>query len=143
MKTALSEAAKAFEVDEVPIGAVIVKDGIVIASAFNLRETLKDPTAHAEILAIRRASEVLDRWRLTDCELYVTLEPCSMCAGAIVLSRIRRLIYGAPDPKVGACGSIMDVLGNPALNHKVDVKSGIMKDECSNILKDYFRLKRK
>ena len=143
MKAALVEAAKAFDVDEVPIGALIVKDGIVISSAFNLRETLKDPTAHAEMIAIRRASEVLDRWRLIDCELYVTLEPCSMCAGAMVLSRIKRLIYGAPDPKAGACGSIMDVLSNPALNHKVEVKSGIMKDECSNILKVYFRQKRK
>lgn len=143
MKMALEEAVHAFEEDEVPIGAVIIKDGNVISKAHNLRENIKDPTAHAEIIAIRKAAEVLGGWRLMDCDLYVTIEPCPMCAGAIVQARIRKLIFGAPDPKAGACGSVMDVIGNPLLNHRVEVTEGILKDECSRIMKDYFRGKRK
>lgn len=142
MNMALFEAQQAFEEDEVPIGAVIVKDGVVISKAHNLRETLKDPTAHAEILAIRKASEVLDSWRLMDCELYVTIEPCPMCAGALVLSRIKRLIYGAADPKAGACGSVMDIVQNPLLNHRLDVTPGVLEQECSEIIKKYFKMKR-
>jgi len=143
MRLALEEANKAFEEDEVPVGAVIVKDEVVIAKAYNLREKLEDPTAHAEIIAIRRASEVLGSWRLIGCDLYVTIEPCPMCAGAIVQSRIRRLVYGAPDPKAGACGSIMDVIGNPMLNHRVEVHYGVLESECRDIIKNYFKLKRK
>lgn len=143
MRLALEEAARAIDVDEVPIGAVIVKNDVVIAKAYNLRETHKDPTAHAEIVAIKRASEALESWRLIDCDLYVTIEPCPMCAGAIVQSRIRRLVYGASDPKAGACGSVMDVIGNPLLNHRVEVFSGVLEDECSSIIRDYFRQKRK
>jgi len=142
MKLALHEASKAFQEDEVPIGAVIVKEGKIISQAHNMRETLKDPTAHAEIIAIKKASEVLEAWRLIDCELYVTIEPCPMCAGAIVLSRIKRLIYGAPDLKAGACGSVMDIVRNPSLNHRVEVTSGILEQECSSIMKNYFRQKR-
>ncbi|KPU45767.1 tRNA-specific adenosine deaminase [Oxobacter pfennigii] len=142
MKLALDEASEAYKQDEVPIGAVIVRNGIVISKAHNLREVLKDPTAHAEILAIKKASETLDAWRLLDCDLYVTIEPCPMCAGAIVQARIKRLIFGAKDPKAGACGSVMDVIGNTKLNHKVEVTSGIMESECSNIMKDYFKRKR-
>lgn len=142
MRVALNEASAASEEDEVPIGAVIVRDGIVISKAHNMREGLKDPTAHAEILAIRRACEILDGWRLVDCELYVTIEPCSMCAGAIVQSRIKRLIYGAVNPKAGAVGSVMDILQNPLLNHRVEVISGVLECECSSIMREYFKKKR-
>lgn len=142
MKMAIDEARIAYNEDEVPIGAVIIKDGVVISKAHNLREGLKDPTAHAEILAIKGAAKALGGWRLEGCDLYVTIEPCPMCAGAIVLARIRRLIYGAPDPKAGACGSVMDVIANPKLNHKVEVVQGVMIQECSRIIKDYFRSKR-
>lgn len=142
MREALEEARIAFEEDEVPIGAVIVKDGIIISRAHNMREQWKDPTAHAEIIAIREASNILGGWRLIGCELYVTIEPCAMCAGAMVLSRIKRVIFGARDPKAGALGSIMDVIGNPLLNHRVEVASGVLEQECSGIIKEYFRMKR-
>ncbi len=143
MRFALLEAEKASKEDEVPVGAVIIKDGKVISSAHNERENRMDPTAHAEIIAIKKASEAIGNWRLTGCDLYVTIEPCPMCAGAIVQSRIRRLIYGASDLKAGACGSIMDVINNAHLCHKVEVHKGILEDECSIIIKDYFRNKRK
>jgi tRNA(adenine34) deaminase len=143
MKIALDEALKAFEEDEVPIGAVVVREREIIAKAHNLRESLNDPTAHAEIIAIREAAEKLSSWRLIDCNLYVTIEPCPMCAGAIVQSRIKRLIYGAKDPKAGAVDSVMNIVDNPNLNHSVEVTSGILQYECSNIMKEYFRGKRK
>jgi Cytosine/adenosine deaminases len=142
MNIALNEASVACLEDEVPIGAVVVRDGEVISSAHNMREGLKDSTAHAEIIAIRKACEVLGAWRLSGCELYVTIEPCAMCAGAIVLSRINRVIYGAPDPKAGACGSVMDVVRNPSLNHRVEVTQGVLEEQCRAIIKDYFRKKR-
>ena len=142
MRIALDEAQSAFDEDEVPIGAVVVKNGEIISRAHNLRETLKDATAHAEIIAIRRASKVLGGWRLIDCELFVTIEPCPMCAGAIMQSRLKRLVFGAYDDKAGACGSVMDITGNPLLNHRIEVVSGILEYECSFIMKDYFKQKR-
>mgnify|MGYP000970294145 CR=1 FL=1 len=142
MSYALREAEKAEEEDEVPIGAVIVSAGEVISSAHNMRESLRDATAHAEMLAIRDACKAFGAWRLTDCELYVTVEPCAMCAGAIVLSRIRRLIYGTPGLRCGACGSVMDIVRNPSLNHRVEVTSGVMEDACGNIIREYFKHRR-
>jgi len=139
MKMALAEAEKGFKKDEVPVGAVVVADGKVIAMAHNLRESLVDPTAHAEILALKKAGKKLGGWRLNEATLYTTLEPCPMCAGAVVHSRIKELIYGADDPKAGACGSIMNVVSSGHLNHKVKVVSGIMKKECSEILKKFFK----
>jgi len=139
MKMALAEAEKGFKKDEVPVGAVVVADGKVIARAHNLRESLVDPTAHAEILALKKAGKKLGGWRLNDATLYTTLEPCPMCAGAVVHSRIKELVYGADDPKAGACGSIMNVVSSGHLNHRVKVISGIMKAECSEILKKFFK----
>ena len=141
MKVAIEEAKRALLINEVPVGAVIVKDGEIISSAHNLRETLRDPLAHAEILAIKKASEKLADWRLSGCEMYVTLEPCPMCAGAIVQSRIKRVYIGTFDPKAGACGSIMNVVQNEALNHFVDL-IWLYDDECSKILQDFFKSKR-
>ena len=143
MGEALKEAKKAFEKEEAPVGAVIVKDGKIIARGHNQRENLGDPTAHAEILAIREASAKLGRWRLSDCDIYVTLEPCSMCAGAIVLARIHRLIFGTKDPKAGAVGSLMNLLNDQRLNHQVEVKNGILTEECSVLLKNFFASRRK
>jgi tRNA(adenine34) deaminase len=137
MTIALEEAKKAFEKAEAPIGAIVVKDNEIISRGHNLRESLQDPTAHAELLAIRDAAAKLGRWRLTDCTVYVTLEPCAMCAGAMVLARIKRLVYGASDPKAGAVGSLMNVLSYEKLNHQVDVESGIMEKECGGILSDF------
>ncbi len=139
MTAALEEAKKAFELGEVPVGAVVVKDGEIIARAHNLTETSKDPTAHAEVLAIREAARVLGGWRLIGCDLYVTVEPCSMCAGAIVWSRVERLFYGAKDPKAGAAGSLFDIPGDARLNHNPEVTGGVMEEECSAIVKDFFR----
>ena len=139
MEEALIEAKKAFDLGEVPVGAVIVKDDQVIARAHNLTETAKDPTAHAEMLAIRQAADVLGGWRLPGCSMYVTLEPCSMCAGALVWSRMENLYIGAMDPKAGACGSVLNIVNNENLNHKVHVESGVMEDECSEILKRFFK----
>lgn len=138
---ALKEAEKASKINEVPVGALIVKDNKIIARAYNLRETLNDPTAHAEIITIKKASEVLKSWRLTGCSMYVTLEPCPMCAGAIVQSRISKVYIGTFDPKAGACGSVMNVLQNDNLNHWVDVK-WMYDQRCSNILIDFFKKKR-
>lgn len=143
MKIALNEAYKAYSIGEVPVGAIIVNDNKVIASGYNMRETLKDPTAHAEIIAIKKASEFLGGWRLIGCTMYVTIEPCAMCAGAIINSRIEKLIIGAKDPKMGACGSIINIVQNQDFNHRTDVIWGVMEDECSEIMKDFFRVLRK
>lgn len=139
MKIALEEAGKARKILEVPIGAVIVKDGEIIARGYNKRETLKNPLAHAEILAIEEASKVLDSWRLIDCTIYVTIEPCAMCAGAIVNSRIKRLVIGAMDPKMGACGSIVDLVRHEKFNHRVELEAGVLEEECSGIMKEFFK----
>ena len=139
MKLALAEAGKALELGEAPVGAVIVKNGAVIGRGGNRDETLKDPTAHAEIIAIGAAAETTGYERLVDTVMYVTLEPCPMCAGAIVLARIPVLVYGASDPKMGACGSIYTICGDRTLNHIVDVTAGIMEAECSAILREFFK----
>ena len=141
MRVALDEAKKAARVGEVPVGAVIVKDGEIIASAHNLRETTGDATAHAEILAIRDACKLLGGWHLEKCTLYVTLEPCPMCMGAIVNSRLGNVIFGAKDAKAGACGSVIDLRSYP-LNHKPQVKSGFMSEESLALLSDFFKEKR-
>ena len=142
MKEALKEAKKAYNKKEVPVGAVIVKDGKIIARAHNLKETKLDTTKHAEILAIQKASKKLKAWRLKDCEMYITLEPCSMCAGAIISSRIKKIYIGTMDPKSGACGSVLNLL-EYNFNHKVEVETGIMQQECEYILKDFFKKLRK
>jgi tRNA(adenine34) deaminase len=139
MRVALLQAQLAFEQGEVPIGAIIVQNGLVIAAAHNEREQKNDPTAHAEVLVIQRAAKVLGSWRLTNATLYVTLEPCPMCAGAIMQSRIKQLVYGAMDLKGGATGSVMNVLDYTRWNHRVDVVAGILEEECSDILKSFFR----
>ena len=144
MKEALIEARKAYMLGEVPIGAVIVKDGQVIARGHNLTDTSKDPTAHAEMIAIRAAAKALNGWRLPGCSLYVTVEPCSMCAGAMVWARIENLYIGAMDPKAGACGSVFNIAEEDRLNHRIHVERGILEDECSSIMKEFFReLRRK
>ncbi len=139
MNLALDQAKVAFLNGEVPIGAVIVQEGEVIAFAHNEKEAKLDPTAHAEILAIQRATEKIQAWRLSDATMYVTLEPCPMCAGAIIQARLGRLVYGAPDLKGGAAGSVMNVLDVNRWNHKVEVIAGVMEEECSQILKEFFR----
>ena len=139
MHFALRQAQMAFEQGEVPIGAVIVHNGQVIAAAHNEREQKNDPTAHAEVLVIQRAAKALGSWRLTDATLYVTLEPCPMCAGAIMQSRIKQLVYGAMDLKGGATGSVMNVLDYTLWNHRVDVVAGVLEDECKDILKLFFK----
>ncbi|MDP4125564.1 MAG: tRNA adenosine(34) deaminase TadA [Bacillota bacterium] len=139
MRLALVQAEKALELGEVPIGAIIVKESQIIASAFNEKELRQDPTAHAEVLVIQRAAEKLGAWRLSDATLYVTLEPCPMCAGAIVQARLKQLVYGAADLKGGATGSVMNVLNTTLWNHKVDVVAGILEEDCSNILKSFFK----
>lgn len=139
MQQALKEAQKALSKEEAPIGAIIVKDGKIIARAHNERELKQDATLHAEVSAIRKACRKTGSWRLTDCDMYVTLEPCAMCAGALIQSRVKRLFIGAPDPKAGAVGSVIDVLGVDQFNHKVEVHYGVLEEECSRILKDFFR----
>ena len=143
MKEALKEAKKAYDKLEVPVGAVIVKDGKIIARAHNLKETKFDTTKHAEILAIQKASKKLNSWRLIDCEMYVTLEPCSMCAGALINSRIKKVYIGASDQKTGAVGSVFNLLEDYTFNHKVEYKKGVLQDECESILKEFFRELRK
>ena len=143
MKEALKEAKEAYDKLEVPVGCVIVKDGKIVARAHNLKETKKDTTKHAEILAIQKASKKLDAWRLLDCDMYVTLEPCSMCAGAIVNSRIRNLYIGTMDKKTGAAGSVLNLFEDFTFNHKVTVQNGILKEQCEKILKDFFKELRK
>lgn len=142
MRIALEEARIAEKLDEVPVGAVIVKNNRVIATAHNLREILKDPTAHAEVLAIKKASEVLNDWRLSECEMYVTLEPCPMCAGAIIQARIRKLYIGTFDPVAGCCGSVIDMVQNDYLNTALHVE-WTYNEECSNILQEFFKKRRK
>lgn len=143
MNLAIKEAKKAYILDEVPVGAVIVRDGRVIASAHNSREIMKDATSHAEIIAIREACRALGGWRLIDCDMYVTLEPCPMCAGAMVNARIRRIVFGAFDLRAGACGSIINIAEDSRLNHRIEVVSGVLEEECRRLLQDFFREKRK
>ena len=142
MRDALGSARRALVHGDVPVGAAVVKDGIVIARGRNARERDGDPTAHAEIGAIRRAAKKLGSWRLSGCTLYVTLEPCAMCAGAMVLARLPRLVYGAADPKAGFTGSLGDLVRDPRLNHRVDVTAGILEAECGRILVEFFRERR-
>jgi len=139
MKEALKEARKAYNKEEVPVGAVIVKDGEIIARAHNLKESKKDTTNHAEILVIQKASKKLGAWRLEDCDMYVTLEPCSMCAGALIQSRIRKVYIGTMDYKTGACGSILNLFEDFTFNHKVEFETGVLKQECEKILQDFFK----
>ena len=139
MKQAIKEAEKAYKKLEVPVGAIIVKDGKIIARAHNQKETKYDTTKHAEILAIQKASKKLEAWRLLDCEMYVTLEPCSMCAGAIINSRIKKVYIGAVDEKTGAVGSVLNLLEDYTFNHKVEVETGILKEDCEKILQDFFK----
>ena len=143
MNLALAEAEKALELGEVPIGAVAVCRGEVITRSHNLREAFKDPTAHAEMLVFRQAARQLGRWRLTGITLYVTLEPCAMCAGAAVLSRVDRLVYGCEDSRAGACGSVFDIVREPRLNHRVELVSGILEEDCRSILKSFFTNRRR
>ncbi len=142
MREALKEAMMAFEEDEVPVGAVIVRDKKIIARAHNQVERLKDPTAHAEMIAITQAVSTLSGKWLSGASIYVTIEPCSMCAGALVLSRIKNLYFGADDPKTGACGSVTNIVNHKKLNHKIKVGKGLLKKECSSILTEFFRKKR-
>jgi tRNA(adenine34) deaminase len=142
MRLALREAQAALEEDEVPIGSVIVHQNRVIAAAHNQREALHDPTAHAEMIAITQAAEQLRDWRLEDCTLYVTLEPCPMCAGAIVQARVPRLVFGATDPKAGACVSLYSIVTDSRLNHQVEMIGGVMELDCATILKEFFARKR-
>ncbi len=142
MQEALKEARKAFEKDEVPVGAVIVSEGRIIARAHNQVELLKDPTAHAEMIAITQAAAALGSKWLVDCAIYITIEPCSMCAGALVLSRIEKIFLGAKDPKTGACGSVVNIVNHKKLNHRIKVKKGVLQKECSSLLSEFFRQKR-
>jgi len=139
MKEALKEAQKAYNKDETPVGAVIVKDGKIIARGHNEKELKNDPTLHAEITAIKKACKKLNSWRLNDCDMYVTLEPCAMCAGALIQARLRKLYIGTSDPKAGAVGSVINVLAVEKFNHSVQVEYGVMMNECSEILKKFFR----
>lgn len=143
MEEAIRQAALAAQSGEVPVGCVIEKDGEIIARAHNLTETMNDPTAHAEILAIRQAAKHQGWQRLTGCNMYVTLEPCAMCAGAIVWARIEKIYIGAMDPKAGACGSVMNIAQNEKLNHRAEIESGIMEEECSEMLRRFFAQRRK
>ena len=143
MKEALKEAIKAYKKLEVPVGAVIVKNGEIIAKAHNLKETKNDTTKHAEILAIQKASQKIEAWRLEECEMYVTLEPCTMCAGAIINSRIKKIYIGTKDPKAGACGSVLNLFEDYKFNHKVEYETEIMQKECEKILKEFFKELRK
>ena len=139
MKEALKEAEKAYNKEEIPVGAIIVKDSKIIARAHNVKETKNDTTKHAEIIAIQKASKKLNSWRLIDCEMYVTLEPCSMCAGALIQSRIQKVYIGTMDAKTGACGSVLNLLQDFNFNHKVEIETNIMQKECEIILKDFFK----
>ncbi|MCM3631558.1 tRNA adenosine(34) deaminase TadA [Paenibacillus glycanilyticus] len=139
MQLAIEEAKKAEQIGEVPIGAILVKDGEIVGRGYNLRETNHDPTAHAEMVAIREACERLGAWRLLDCTLYVTLEPCPMCAGAIVQSRVKRVVYGTGDPKAGCAGTLMNLLQEPRFNHETELTTGILQSECAELLTNFFR----
>ncbi|HTB50976.1 MAG TPA: tRNA adenosine(34) deaminase TadA [Solirubrobacteraceae bacterium] len=142
MRLALREAQRAAEHEDVPIGAVVASGGELIAAGHNERELRQDPTAHAELIALREAARALGSWRVLDAVLYVTLEPCAMCAGAIVLARVPRVVFGASDPKAGACGSVLDVLGEPRLNHRPDVAGGLLAGECGALLSEFFAARR-
>jgi tRNA(adenine34) deaminase len=142
MRLAIREAERALQHEDVPIGAVVVRDGEVVGVGHNERELRQDPTAHAELLALREAARAVGVWRVLDSVLYVTLEPCAMCAGAIVLARVPRVVYGCTDPKAGAAGSVIDVLGEPRLNHRPDVAGGLLAAECAALLTDFFGARR-
>ena len=142
MREALRQAEKAYAAAEVPVGAVVAREGKIIARAHNQVELLKDATAHAEMLALTQAEAAVGDWRLTDCDLYVTKEPCAMCAGALVHTRIRRVIFGCADPAAGAAGSVVNLLQMPGLNHQCQITSGVLQNECSAILQDFFRKRR-
>jgi tRNA(adenine34) deaminase len=142
MRLALREAGRALEHDDIPVGAVVVKDGEVIGAGHNERELRADPTAHAEIIALRAAARSLGSWRVLDSVLYVTLEPCAMCAGAIVLARVPRVVFGTPDPKAGGAGSVLDVLAEPQLNHRPQVRQGLLAQECADALRAFFASRR-
>ncbi|MFA5793860.1 MAG: tRNA adenosine(34) deaminase TadA [Candidatus Brocadiia bacterium] len=142
MKEAIKEALKALEAEEVPVGAVIVHNNRIIARAHNQKEQLRDPTAHAEMIAITQAAESLDNWRLEKTIMYVTLEPCPMCAGALVQARVPALVYGANDPKAGACGTLFNIVNDKRLNHRIKVMSGVMEKECQSVLKEFFSRQR-
>lgn len=139
MRLALEQAAQSAAIGDVPIGAVLVREGTVLAQSHNHREAWQDPTAHAELIVLREGAKALGRWRLLDTTLFVTLEPCAMCLGAIILARIPRLVFGAHDAKAGACGSVLDFANNPRLNHRVEVVGGILEDECQRMLSDFFK----
>ena len=139
MKEAKKQAKKAYDKEEIPVGAVIVKDGKIIARGYNKKEEKKDTTQHAEIIAIQKASRKIGAWRLQDCEMYVTLEPCAMCTGALIQARLKRVYIGTMDPKTGACGSVLNLLEDYKFNHKVEVETNIMQKECEKILKDFFK----
>ena len=143
MKEALKEAQKAYDKKEIPVGAVIVKDNKIIARAHNVKEEKNDTTKHAEIIAIQKASKKLNAWRLTGCEMYVTLEPCSMCAGALIQSRMSKVYIGTMDYKTGACGSVLNLLKDYEFNHKVEMEKDILQEDCEKILKDFFKELRK
>jgi tRNA(adenine34) deaminase len=142
MRLAMREAQLALEHEDVPIGAVLVRDGEVVAAAHNERELRQDPTAHAEIVVLRQAARAAGSWRVLDAVMYVTLEPCAMCAGAIVLARVPRVVFGATDPKAGACGSVLDVLGEPRLNHRPEVAGGLLARECGEMISAFFASRR-
>ena len=142
MRSALEEANKAVEMGEVPVGAVVVLGGEIVARGCNRNLLDRDPSAHAEIVALRGAGIAVGNHRLLDCDLYVTIEPCAMCAGALVQARLRRLVYGAADPKAGAVNSVLQVLNHPALNHRIEVIPGVLADECGNLLQSFFRSRR-
>ena len=139
MKEAIKQAKKAYDKEEIPVGAVIVKDGKIIARGYNKKEEKKDTTQHAEIIAIQKASRKIGAWRLQDCEMYVTLEPCAMCTGALIQARLKRVYIGTMDPKTGACGSVLNLLEDYKFNHKVEVETNIMQKECEKVLKDFFK----
>lgn len=143
MKYAIKEAEKAYDKLEIPVGAIIVKEGKIIAKGHNIKEEKRDTTKHAEIIAIQKASKKLKSWRLNGCEMYVTLEPCAMCAGAIINSRINKIYIGTMDKKTGACGSVLNLLEDYKFNHKVEVENNIMQKECENIIKEFFKELRK
>lgn len=143
MRVALLEAVAAYDIGEVPVGAVVTHEGRIIGRGHNQRELLRDPTAHAEILALTAAAASMDSWRLEDCTLYVTLEPCPMCAGALVNARIARLVYGANDPKAGACGSLYNVVQDTRLNHRMPVTGGVLERDCADILRAFFQERRR
>jgi tRNA(adenine34) deaminase len=142
MRLALREAERALEHDDIPVGAIVVLDGEVVGTGHNEREVRADPTAHAELIALRDAARALGTWRVLETVLYVTLEPCAMCAGAIVLARVPRVLFGASDPKAGAAGSVLDVLDEPRLNHRPQVESGLLAEECADLLRSFFASRR-